>query len=107
MISACRARFIARVRLSISSPAAFEAFRNFDGNGGSFGDTSVLASSSDPATATVYASMSSTNHDQVVLVAINKATTARTAALDLTAETIFHTAKVYRITSATAAPAIP
>ncbi len=86
------------------STAAFEAFRNYDGNGGSFGDTSVLASSSDPTTATVYASMSAANHNQVVLVAINKATTATTTAIDLTAETIFHTAKVYTITSSRAAP---
>ncbi len=86
------------------STAAFEAFRNYDGNGGSFGDTSVQATSSDPATATVYASMMAANHDQVVLVAINKATTARTAAVELTAETVFHTAEVYTITSAKAAP---
>jgi hypothetical protein len=86
------------------SSAAFEAFRNYDGNGGSFGDTSVLATSSDTSTASVYASMSSADHDQVVVVAINKATTARTAAIDLTAETIFSTAKVYTITSAKAAP---
>jgi hypothetical protein len=84
--------------------AAFEAFRNYDGAGGQFGDTSILARSSDPATATVYASMNAANHNQVVLIAINKATTAKTAALELTAETTFKTAKVYTVTSARAAP---
>ena len=86
------------------SMAAFAAFRNYDGNGASFGDTSIGATSSDPSTATVYASMNAANHNQVVLVAINKATTAKTAAIDLTAETVFKTAKVFTITSAKAAP---
>jgi len=86
------------------STAAFEAFRNYDGNGGSFGDTSIGATSSDPSTTSVYASTNAANHNQVVIVAINKATTARTAAIDLSAETIFKSAKVFTITSAKAAP---
>ncbi len=86
------------------SSAAFEAFRNFDGNGGSFGDTSIEATSSDPSTASVYASMNAANHNQLVFIAINKATTATTAAIDLTAEEVFYSAKVYTITSASAAP---
>ena len=55
------------------SNAAFEAFRNYDGNGGSFGDTSIQAISSDPSTASVYASMNAANHHQLVFIAINKA----------------------------------
>jgi hypothetical protein len=86
------------------SMAAFEAFRNYDGNGACFGDTSVLASSSDVATSTVYASMDSANHNHVVIVAINKATTAKKAAIKITAETTFSSAKVYTVTSAQAAP---
>ncbi len=86
------------------SMAAFEAFRNYDGAGGSFGDTSIGATSSDPSTATVYASMNAANHNQMVIIAINKATTAKTAAIDVTAETVFKSAKVYTITSAKAAP---
>jgi hypothetical protein len=86
------------------SSAAFEAFRNYDGNGGAFGDTSVRATSSDTSTATVYASMNAANHNQVVVVAINKATTAKTAAIELSAESVFRSAKVFTITSAKAAP---
>ena len=86
------------------SMAAFEAFRNYDGNGACFGDTSILASSSDVPTATVYASMNAANHNQVTIVAINKATTAKTAAIKLTAEASFKSAKVYTVTSAKAAP---
>jgi hypothetical protein len=86
------------------SNAAFEAFRNYDGNGGSFGDTSIEAISSDASTTSVYASMNAANHNQLVLVVINKATTARTAAIDVTGEEIYRTAKVYTVTSAKAAP---
>jgi len=86
------------------SMAAFEAFRNYDGNGACFGDTSVSASSSDVATATVYASMNAANHNQVTIVAINKATTAKKAAIKLTAESVFKTAKVYTVTSAQPTP---
>ncbi len=86
------------------SMAAFEAFRNYDGNGGSFGDTSILASSSSVPTATVYASMNAANHNQLVIIAINKATTAKTASIKLTAEAIYHAAKVYTITSAATTP---
>jgi hypothetical protein len=81
------------------SMGAFEAFRNYDGNGGSFGDTSVSATSSNVATSTVYASMDQANHNQLVIIAINKATTAKTASIKLTAEAIFRAAKVYTITS--------
>jgi hypothetical protein len=84
---------------------AFAAFRNYDGHGASFGDTSVLATSSSVPTATVYASMMGADHTKVVLIAVNKATTAKTAAIKLTAEANFKTAKVFRITSSSATPA--
>jgi hypothetical protein len=86
------------------SMAAFEAFRNYDGQGACFGDTSILASSSDPSTATVYASMNQANHNQVTIIAINKATTPKKAAIKLTAETVFKSAKVYTVTGAAPTP---
>ncbi|MCU0696097.1 MAG: glycoside hydrolase family 44 protein [Myxococcaceae bacterium] len=61
--------------------AAFEAFRNFDGQGGAFGDTSLEATSSAVAMATVYASVSALEPGRTVLVAINKDTVARTAGI--------------------------
>ena len=86
------------------SMAAFEAFRNYDGHDACFGDTSILATSSDVPTATVYASMNAANHNQVTIIAINKATTAKTAAIKLTAESVFKSAKVYTVTSASTTP---
>ena len=41
--------------------AAFRAYRNYDGSGATFGDTSVQATSSDVPTATVYASIDAAN----------------------------------------------
>lgn len=61
--------------------AAFEAFRNFDGQAHGFGDTSLEAVSSAPAMASVYASVDAADPGRTILVAINKETTARTAGL--------------------------
>ena len=61
--------------------AAFEAFRNFDGQGGAFADTSLEATSSQVPMASIYASVDAANPGRTVLVVINKDTTARTAAI--------------------------
>jgi len=86
------------------SYGAFRAFRNYDGAGGHVGDTSVRATTSDAGLTSVYATMDAANHNRVVLVVINKATTATTAALLLTAEVKFTKAKVFTLTSASATP---
>ena len=52
---------------------AFEAFRNYDGNGAHFGDTSVHGVTTDDARSSVYASIDSGSH-LVTIVAINKTT---------------------------------
>jgi hypothetical protein len=65
--------------------AAFRAFRNYDGAGATFGDLSSHATSSDNATASVYASVSSADAQKVTIVAINKGTTAKKAAIPITA----------------------
>ena len=79
--------------------AAFRAYRNYDGSGGRFGDTSVQATTSDVATATVYASVDAANPDHVVIIAINKATVAKTAGLAVTHTKSFPKADVYTITA--------
>lgn len=79
--------------------AAFRAYRNFDGQGGSFGDTSVQASSDDPESVTFYASLSSSDPNKVVLIAINKAGASKTAALRLYHSSAFRTLKVYRLSA--------
>ena len=78
---------------------AFRAFRNYDGAGGAFGDISVPATSSNVPLATVYASLSSSDPKRVVIVAINKGTTATSAAIKLTANYAYTKAKVFTITA--------
>ncbi len=79
--------------------AAFRAYRNYDGAGSTFGDTSVDATSSDVATAAVYASRFAATPNKGVIVAINKANTAKTAAIKITCGVAYHSAKVYTITA--------
>jgi hypothetical protein len=80
--------------------AAFRAYRNFDGAGAAFGDTSIHASSSDVPTATVYASIDSADPNRVVTVLINKAATAKTAGITIAHPTSFTSLSVYTLTSA-------
>jgi hypothetical protein len=81
--------------------AAFRAFRNYDGRGGTFGDTSRGATTSDAAAVSVYASTFARIPDRPVIVAVNKATTARTAGLSLTTlGTVYPRADVYTVTAA-------
>jgi hypothetical protein len=80
--------------------AGFRAFRNYDGAGGSFGDRSVRATTSNVSTATVYASTTSTLPRRTVIIAINKSTSARTAGFKVASPTRFTTADVWRLTSA-------
>lgn len=84
--------------------AAFRMFRNFDGAGANFGETSVSATTSDVASVTVYASLDAAHAGRVVLVVINKATVAKTAALKVTNPLSLTRAEVYQLTSASAAP---
>jgi hypothetical protein len=84
--------------------AAFQVFRNYDGSGAAFGDTSISAESSAIDQATVYASVDSANPARVVIVAINKQSTARTAALTVAHPTAFTNADVFTVTSAGASP---
>jgi hypothetical protein len=83
---------------------AFEMFRNYDGANGSFGDTSIRATNSDAVAASVYASVDAGNAARMVMVAINKNDTALTAGIAVTHGTQFHTARVYRLTSASSQP---
>jgi hypothetical protein len=78
--------------------AGFDAFRNYDGQGAAFGDTSIAASTSDVPNATVYASISSKDASKLVIVAINKATTSKVAGIQITHSTVYTKASVYTIT---------
>ncbi len=84
---------------------AFEAFRNYDGAGASFGDTSVAATSSNVEVASVYASVDSTDASRVVVIAINRSETELPTKLSVDDSHAFATADVYTITSAGPTPA--
>ena len=83
--------------------AAFRAYRNFDGQGQAFGDTSIYASTSDVATATAYASIDAINPAHVIVVAINKNPAAKTAGIRIAHPTAFTTLKPFTLTEAGAA----
>lgn len=82
----------------------FDAFRNYNGTSGSFGDTSIRAANSDAVNTSVYASVDAANAARMVVVAINKNATAQTAGIAVTHTTQFHTAQVYTLTSGNSVP---
>jgi hypothetical protein len=81
--------------------AGFRAFRDFDGANHNFGDTSVHATSSNVGNVAVYVSTDSARPGRVVMVAINRSTTAQVTAI--TGQPLSGTAHLFRMTAATAA----
>src|ERR1039458_4915035 len=63
--------------------AGFDMFRNFDGKNGAFGDTSIHAESDNYVDSSIYASLDSTDHNRMVIVAINKTDHSLNAAIDI------------------------
>ena len=84
--------------------AAFNMYRDFDGNDGTFGDTSVFASTSDVTDSSIYASVDSSNTDVMTLVAINKSTQSLTANIQLDHVQPGATAAIYQLTGASTTP---
>jgi Glycoside hydrolase family 44 len=84
--------------------AGFAMYRNYDGQGATFGDTSIQAQNSDVANASVYASVNSSNKTDVIVVAINKATSAKVAGITLAHTSNLKAADVYTLTSASSQP---
>jgi len=82
----------------------FEMFRNYDGANGSFGDTSIRATNTDAAAASVYASVDAGNPNRMVVVAINKNDVAQSAGISVSHTVQFRTARVYALTSANPVP---
>ncbi|NVN89848.1 MAG: PKD domain-containing protein [Desulfuromonadales bacterium] len=80
---------------------AFRLFRNYDGNGGAFGDVSVQAASSDQTTLSLYAAQRSADNALTLLV-INKTGSAKTSSISLTGFTPASSAQVYRYSSSPA-----
>jgi hypothetical protein len=82
------------------SYAAFDAFRNYDGKGAAFGDTSIAATTTDVPDSSVYASLEAADASHLVIVAINKATTTKVAGIEISHSTVFTKASVYVLTQA-------
>ncbi len=78
---------------------SFRMFRNYDGNGGQFGDTSVSAVSSDQGTLSIYAAQRSTDNAVTVLV-INKTTAAIASAISFANLSLPSSAQVYTYSAA-------
>lgn len=83
---------------------AFALYRNYDGNGASFGDTSVSATDSDTVNTSAYAAVSSTNAKRATVVLVNKNLAATTVSLQLKHFTSTGHASVYTLTSADSSP---
>jgi hypothetical protein len=82
--------------------AAFRAYRNFDGKGGSFGDVSIAASLSrpDPEKAVVYASMQSDHPERVVIVLVNKGNQTSPTGLRISHSVSYSKAEVFVLSGA-------
>jgi fibronectin type 3 domain-containing protein len=80
--------------------AGFRAYRGFDGATATFGDISLQSTSSKVQNVVVYASIDTTNPGRVVLVAINRSTSAQVT--EINGQLLTGTAHLYQITAASA-----
>ncbi len=78
---------------------AFRLFRNFDGAGHGFGNTSISAQSSDQGSLSIYAAQRSTDNALTVLV-INKTGSDQTSTVNFTGATLPPTVAAYRYSGA-------
>lgn len=81
---------------------SFRMYRNYDGAGHTFGDTSVRATSSNQEKLSVYAAQRSTDNALTLLV-INKTAASLTSTLGLSGYTPKATAAVYRYSASDSA----
>jgi Glycoside hydrolase family 44 len=79
-------------------------YLNYDGQGGTFGDTSVAASTDDVADTSVYASFDSKSPGKMVLIAVNKSDHPITAHVRLDHGPRWTTARIYQLTATSADP---
>jgi Glycoside hydrolase family 44 len=84
--------------------AAYDLYRNYDGNGSTVGDTTVRATTSDTKDTSVYAFTHSDEVTAVELVAINKLATAQPVTIQIASAPALHTATLYNLV--TGAPAV-
>jgi len=85
--------------------AAFDLFRNYDGNGAVVGDLAVLADSSNYKTASVYAFAHSDATTGIEVVAINKNASAQSVTIQLADVPALTSATLYQLAGKSAAVA--
>jgi Glycoside hydrolase family 44 len=78
---------------------AFEMYRNFDANNGTFGDLSVQAKTNDIERTSIYASLDSQNPNRMVIVLINKTPQPLPADLEIHGTHAFAQARAYQLTA--------
>ena len=79
-------------------------YRDFDGKGGRFGDTSVYAQTSNPAKCSVHASIDRSNPKRMVLVAINKTDAPLTAEIGVASSRAPRCTAAYQLAGASPVP---
>ena len=78
------------------SLAAFRIYRNYDGNGGVYGDTNISAKTSDIEKMTSYAALDSNNQNQMHIILINKdISNTQTARVSILSKNNYKSMKVY------------
>jgi len=85
------------------SMAAIAAYRNFDGAGAHFGDTTVAAQTSSIYSSSVYASTESNDRSRLVIVAINKRDAPTAATVKIAGDTASVVAQVFVLAGGTPA----
>ena len=84
----------------------FRMYRNYDGQGAAFGDTSVAASSADQGQLAIYAARRA-DDGALTLMIINKSAASLTSQISLAGFTSSGTAQVYRYSAANAQQIVP
>ena len=84
--------------------AGFAMYRNYDGAGATFGDTSITAANSATDLTSSYASVFASNPTNVIVVLLNKQTTALTAGITIAHTAHLTGANAFVLTSAAPAP---
>jgi len=83
---------------------AMQMFRNFDGNGGAFGDVSIFAKTDNVADTSIYASLDSADPNRLVLVAINKTAQKIKAVIKLKNAPALNSALIFQLKGLSAKP---
>jgi hypothetical protein len=84
--------------------AAYDLYRNYDGNGSTVGDTAVRAATTDTKDTSVYAFTHSDGSTAVEVVAINKLATAEAVTIQLASSPALETATLFNLV--TGSPAV-